>query len=304
MNGKNKSEGDFNLSDLSGVTDAVKERIYERAKSPFVSAFIIAWVAINFRTIYALITSESYSEAYRIIDLKVWSGPIETVSMVFIFPIASTFIYLAAVPLLEEIAVKLWARGKIKVRTARASVEELAALDGESIKYFTSHISLLKQENSSAISQLRSEHQNETQKIKDRLEYLRNKNCESISTQEDVRRTLHNMSEIGRDILWICNNIQAQKRNMISSRYIFDEINKMHPDISLREVNQTITYLSAECYIAQEIGDIIADVSFQLSVRGNNLAEVMIAEGIIPKFIKQMNKDDLIEVLGIKNLGA
>lgn len=293
---------DRNLTDTSSLLDfhelkdAVKERIYERAKSPFVSAFIIAWAIINFRVIYTLITSDGYVEAYQIIDSKIWPDFIAKFSMALIFPMLSTFLYLLGVPYLEEKAVRIWMRGKVRVRNARDSIEETVTLDAKSIKDYENQIALAEQENLSKLSQLSLEHNNQASKLINSINILRNKNCRSIHLNEDAKQALHNMNEIERLVLSISNRLQ-KNHGSIDSNILFEEIKKIHPDTSRRIPNQIIRNFSSECYINDTFEEVLTSVTYTLSERGRNLVDVMVNEGFIPGMLRPMTEEEL---LGLK----
>ncbi|HET8667608.1 MAG TPA: hypothetical protein VFM10_06475, partial [Terriglobales bacterium] len=287
--------GSSGMTELSAITSAVKERIYERAKSPLISTFIIAWIAINFRAIYAFLTSKGYSEAYRIIDLKVWHGPLETIGMVFAFPMASAFLYLAVVPKLEEVAVRLWANGKLKVRSARALVEDGASLDGDSIRQFSDHIGSLEKDFLARIEAARSEHSAEMSRLNEKIRRLREMNCEAVFPEDRAKSTLHNMSEMHRDVLWVLNEVHRAQGNILSARKVFDAFQAIHSEAKFREFNQILSYFSSECLIGQEIGDIVKDANISLSVRGKGLADALRSEGLTPKAVIRRQFEDLME---------
>jgi len=96
------------LSAAHGVFDSVRDQLYARSKSPLVGAFAIAWLAINFRAVYAVVTSDTYAEAFTVIDTKVWYDLCSAILFGIALPAATAFIYLYVVPKLERFAVGIW----------------------------------------------------------------------------------------------------------------------------------------------------------------------------------------------------
>lgn len=268
---------------IEDVVEAVKERLYERARSPFVSAFIIAWTAINFRAIYAFIMSESYSEAFQIVDVKIWSSPIITIWLVLISPILSVFLYLYLVPIFEREAVKLWANGKLKVRDARIKIEESASLDIKSIDQYTAHISDLNTQFSSQLATLKSEHSETLSSLKRELDSMRNRYCDSIIPEEDIKSSLSNMTETDRDILFVANRLQPAHNNIVNPKDLLSAIKSIRTDITEREVSQSVFTFSMYGLIKQDLKGPSLDTAISLSTRGKNLALRVEAAGLSPK---------------------
>lgn len=270
----------FGFDDVVG---AVKERLYERAKSPFIGAFIIAWMAINFRAIYALLMARSYTEAFQIIDNKIWSTPIIAAWLTIVFPALSVFLYLYFVPIFEREAIKLWINGKLKVSSARISIEEAAPLENKSIEQYADHISELNSKFKGQLTTLRIENADAISALKRELEIMRERYCESLIPEGEIKNALSNMTETDRDILWVASRLQAAPNNIVTSKEMLGILQSLREDITERVVSQSVYSLSMHGLIKQDFKGPTLDAVISLGARGRDLAIKMEAAGLSPK---------------------
>lgn len=274
--------------DVSDVIGAVKERLYERAKSPFVGAFIIAWIAINFRAIYVLLKSNSYTEAFQIIDVKIWSSPTVTAFSTIVAPTLSVFLYLYFVPILEREAVKLWANGKLKVSNARTFIEEAAPLERKSIAQYTHHISEMNSEFINQLKALRTEHTETVESLKRELDSMRDRYCDSLIPDEGIKNILSNMAETDRDTLWAANRLQTAPNNIVASKDLLNSLQSFRKDVTERAVSQSIFSLSRHGLIKQDFKGPTLDTAISLGARGRDLAIKIEAAGLSPDHPREL----------------
>lgn len=263
--------------------ESVKARIYERARSPFIGAFVIAWFFINFRVIYALISAETYADAFEIIDQKIWTSHAQTAFYALLLPAIYVFLYMLVVPVLERWAVTLWTQGKLKVRSARVAAEDGAMVDAKTIKDYERHIQVLNSQNDSRIVQIREENAKEAEELRRRAEYCRERACESLIPENDARRLLQNMRPVDRTIIWLSNSHSSGPGGSANTAPVLENLRIFHPDFPARQFYETISFLSKECYIKQSLPDVVVDTSYSLSVRGNDLVRIMREIGLVPK---------------------
>lgn len=263
--------------------ESVKARIYERAKSPFIGAFFLAWLFINFRVVYALITASTYAEAFEIIDQKIWVGPIQVAWYAFVLPALSVFVYMLIVPILERWAVTLWARGKLRVREARVAIEDGAAADTKTIEDYEKRIQSLESQHESRVQQVRKEHSKDTEELRRRMDYYRERACESLIPENDARRLLQNMRPVDRAILWLSSSLSSGPGGAANTAPVLENLRVFHPEFPERSFYEIVSFLSRECYIKQDLPDVVLDTSYSLSARGNDLVRIMREIGLVPR---------------------
>lgn len=230
-----------------------------------------------------MLKSESYADAFGIIDTKIWGDPLTTIWYTLFAPLFSVFAYLYAVPVLEREAVKLWANGKVRVQQARLAIEEGAPLESGSIEHYKNIISDLNSNFEQRHSSLMEANSTEMAALKREVEFMRNRVVDSLIPESDMRNILQSLDELCRDILWVANKIQGAPNNNIDSNKLLIAIKSIRNEVTDREISQAVYTLSVYGFIRQDFRGPTLHANISLGARGSDVAKKMEFLGVSPK---------------------
>lgn len=108
---------------LEEFSKTVKSQLYERASSPLLGSFIIAWCIWNHRFIMVIFSELSFQEKIRYIDCHVFGGWQESLINGFFIPLVAALFMIIIYPWPARFLYGYWRRQNNKIKADQQKID-------------------------------------------------------------------------------------------------------------------------------------------------------------------------------------
>lgn len=119
---------------MDDLLKTIKAQLYDRLSSPLSFSFSLAWLAWNYRVVVILLSSLPPSDKFLALDLLslTWSRQeLYFLCHLFLFPLATSAIYIFALPWAEKIVFEYSLKRKKELKESRQKIEEEMPLSND-----------------------------------------------------------------------------------------------------------------------------------------------------------------------------
>lgn len=119
---------------LDDLTKSIKAQLYERASSPLLASFGIAWLGWNYRFVIVLLTSGSYSEKFTYIDANIFPSWQQILLNGALYPMVTALLMLFVYPHPAKFVYRYWRERQRELKEIQKQIDDETPLTREEAK--------------------------------------------------------------------------------------------------------------------------------------------------------------------------
>lgn len=116
---------------LDDLTKTVKAQLYERASSPLLASFALAWIAWNYRFIIVLISSMAAHEKFQYIDNHLYQGYWEIALRGALYPLITSLLLIFVYPIPAKYVYEYWRKRHRELKEIQQRIDDETPLTKE-----------------------------------------------------------------------------------------------------------------------------------------------------------------------------
>ena len=124
----------------SDIINSIKAQLYERATSPLISAFVMAWLLWNYRFVMVLFSSKSVGTKLAIIDQDYFATNLDLFLRGFAFPSLTAVLFLLIYPWPAQWIYGYWRKRQEALKGIRQEIENQTLLTLEESQMIRSRL--------------------------------------------------------------------------------------------------------------------------------------------------------------------
>lgn len=108
---------------MKDIINSIKVHLHEKSTSPLFGAFILSWVAWNYKFIFVLLSELKITEKFNYIQTYLYPNFWDNILLGFIFPFISAVIFIFLYPYPAELVYSHWKTRQQKMIELRQKIE-------------------------------------------------------------------------------------------------------------------------------------------------------------------------------------
>ena len=116
---------------LDDLTKTVKAQLYERASSPLLASFALAWAAWNYRFVIVLVSSMTAHEKFQYIDNHLYQGFGEIALRGALYPLLTSLLLIFVYPIPAKYVYEYWRKRHRELKEIQQRIDDETPLTKE-----------------------------------------------------------------------------------------------------------------------------------------------------------------------------
>ncbi|MEW8092543.1 MAG: hypothetical protein AB2777_17575 [Candidatus Thiodiazotropha endolucinida] len=238
---------------INEVIKSVKSSLYERVSSPLFGAFLISWIAWNYKFVVILFSKMTAHEKFDYIETFIYCGPVATITQGFLFPFITAVVFILVYPYPSRWLYGYWNNQQKILKEIKQKIEDETPLTIEESR-------TIRRE----MLQLESVFDNEIRRKDSELEKLKTENQYLNNELEDQRRKKHYLSRTRQKNSKSTDDVSYKEPTISNEKLLIIEIVANADDLSTKQSiirDAKINKLKAEVLLGELENENYIDVT-------------------------------------------